>query len=394
MPEIRNAVYASGPDQPVYGVRTIDEVVSESMATRNMAILLLGLFAGLALLLPRSASMELCPTPSRRTQEIGIRMALGADKRHVFRMIIGQGIGMAGEVLESAQWRLLDSCVCSQVFLICCTAWAAVTLLHCFAFPRHCWLSLWLLVFFRDPRHAHQSDAGLANRIVNALVPAKAVDQEKSIMQWWHLRKRNEDLEREIRSDLELEEEEQRDRGLSDHEARFAAQRAFGNAALVRDRTHEAWGWTPFEHLWQDVRFGTRSLLKSRQFTIAAVLTLALGIGTSTSMFSVIRSVLLKPWPFQDPGSLVSVSQRQADGNGNLFSTQDFLDWKEQGGLLARMGTHVSWQFNLSSPGSPPERISGGEVSSDLLPLLGVKPILGRVFSASDDLPELGISSS
>lgn len=97
-----------------------------------------------------------------------------------------------------------------------------------------------------------------------------------------------------------------------------AAQRAFGNAALIRDRTREAWGWTPFEHLWQGVRFSTRSLLKSRQFTIAAVLTLALGIGTSTAMFNVIRSVPLKPWLFQDPGRLVSVSQRQADGNGNL----------------------------------------------------------------------------
>ena len=97
MPEIRNAVYASGPDQPVYGVRTIDEVVSESMATRNIAILLLGVFAGLAMLL---SSVGIYGVVSysvvRRTQEIGIRMALGADKSRVFRMIVGQGIGMAG----------------------------------------------------------------------------------------------------------------------------------------------------------------------------------------------------------------------------------------------------------------------------------------------------------
>lgn len=210
------------------------------------------------------------------------------------------------------------------------------------------------------------------------------------MLRWWQIGKRDADLERELRADLELEEEEQLERGISPEETPHAARRAFGNATLIKEQTYEAWGWAPFEHLWQDVRYGTRSLLKSRQFTIAAVLTLALGIGTSTAMFSVIRSVLLRPWPFQDPERLVAVSQRQSDGNGNLFSTQDFLDWKEQGGLLARMGTHVSWQFNLGSPGSPPERISGGEVSSDLLPVLGVKPILGREFSASDDLPGSG----
>lgn len=209
-------------------------------------------------------------------------------------------------------------------------------------------------------------------------------------MRWWQTRGRDADLERELRSDLELEEEEQRALGFSDEAARYAARRAFGNAALIKDRSHAAWGWAPFEHLWQDIRFGTRSLLKSRQFTIAAVLTLALGIGTSTAMFSVIRSVLLKPWPFPDPGRLVSVLQRQPDGNGNLFSTQDFLDWREQGGLLSRMGAHVSWQFNLSSPGEPPQRISGGQISADLLPVLGVQPTLGRVFSAGEDIPGAG----
>lgn len=144
------------------------------------------------------------------------------------------------------------------------------------------------------------------------------------------------------------------------------------------------------EQLLQDIRYGTRSLLKSSRFTLAAVLTLALGIGANTAMFSVIRSVLLKPWPFPNPGRLVHVSQRQANGNANLFSTQDFLDWKEQGGLLARMGTQLPRQFNLSNTDARPERISGGEVSSDLLSVLGVHPLLGRAFSAQDDLPGAG----
>ncbi len=144
------------------------------------------------------------------------------------------------------------------------------------------------------------------------------------------------------------------------------------------------------EKLLQDIRYGTRSLVNAPRFTIAAVLTLALGMGANTAMFSVIQSVLLKPWPFQHSGHLLYVSQRQADGNGNLFSTQDFLDWKQQGGLLARMGADVPWQFNLSSIGAQPERVSGGEVSYDLLPVLGIQPMLGRVFSAQEDVAGSG----
>ncbi|MGC2399905.1 MAG: ABC transporter permease [Acidobacteriaceae bacterium] len=135
----------------------------------------------------------------------------------------------------------------------------------------------------------------------------------------------------------------------------------------------------------QDVRYGVRSLGNSSRFTMAAVLTLALGIGANTAMFSVIHSVLLKPWPLPNPDRLVFVHQRQADGNANLFSTQDFLDWREQGGLLARMGAHVSWQFNLSGPGQPPQRIPSGVVSYDFLPVLGIRPMLGRVFSPQED---------
>lgn len=140
----------------------------------------------------------------------------------------------------------------------------------------------------------------------------------------------------------------------------------------------------------QDVRFGVRSLAKSPRFTTAAVLTLALGIGVNTAMFSVIRSVLLRHWPFPHADRLALVTQRQADGNVNLFSTQDFLDWKQQGGLLARMGAHVSWQYNLSGTGSQAERVAGGEVSYDWLPALGVEPALGRLFSSQEDIAGAG----
>jgi putative ABC transport system permease protein len=144
------------------------------------------------------------------------------------------------------------------------------------------------------------------------------------------------------------------------------------------------------EKLLQDLRYGTRSILKSPGFTIAAVLTLALGIGANTAMFSVIRSVLMRSWPFPRADRIILVSQRQANGNGNLFSTKDFLDWKQQGGLLAGMGAHVSWQFNISSPGEPAERIPGGVISYNFFPALGVQPLLGRLFSPHEDYSGAG----
>jgi predicted permease len=144
------------------------------------------------------------------------------------------------------------------------------------------------------------------------------------------------------------------------------------------------------EELTHDIRFGIRSLVKSSRFTIAAVIALALGIGANTAMFSVVHSVLLKAWPGRDSSRLLVVSQRLANGATNLFSTQDFLDWKQQGGVLARMAAHVSWEFNLSGAGAQAERVAGGEISSDWLPTLGVEPILGRFFSEQEDVAGSG----
>jgi putative ABC transport system permease protein len=144
------------------------------------------------------------------------------------------------------------------------------------------------------------------------------------------------------------------------------------------------------QSLIQDIRYGIRSLANSRRFTVAAVLTLALGIGANTAMFSVIHSVLLAPWPVKDPARVLVVMQRQYNGNQNYFSTADYLDWKDQGGLVAGMGAHVAWQYNLSNPGESPERIVGGKVSYDLFPTLGVAPAKGRLFTRQEDAPNSG----
>src|SRR5271155_4322687 len=137
-------------------------------------------------------------------------------------------------------------------------------------------------------------------------------------MKWWQLKKRDADLERELRSDLELEEEEQRDRGISPEEARYAARRAFGNTTLIKEQTREAWGWAPFERLGQDVRFALRQLLRSPVFTCISLLTLSLGIGANSAIFSVIQAVLLRPLPFHDPGRLVFLADPQDPQDGGI----------------------------------------------------------------------------
>src|SRR5690349_193099 len=117
-------------------------------------------------------------------------------------------------------------------------------------------------------------------------------------MRWWRIRKPDAELERELQSDLELEEEEQRERGVLPEEAHYAALRAFGNPALILEHTRAVWSWNTLEHLLRDVRIGTRTLFRSPGFSIIAVLVMALCIGATTSLFTVVRSVLLRPLPF------------------------------------------------------------------------------------------------
>src|SRR5271156_511005 len=137
-------------------------------------------------------------------------------------------------------------------------------------------------------------------------------------MKWWSMKKRDADLERELQSDLELEEEEQREKGLPLEEARYAARRAFGNATLIKEQTHEAWGWARFERLLQDLRFALRQLHRSPGYAITAVASMALGIAATAAVYSVLYGVLIDPYPYRDSNRLAFVTIHTKHGNGEI----------------------------------------------------------------------------
>jgi predicted permease len=209
---------------------------------------------------------------------------------------------------------------------------------------------------------------------------------------WWQSKKRDADLERELRSDLELEEEEQREGGVSEEEARHAALRAFGNPTLIREQTLAVWSWNWLESLVRDLRFSLRTLWRSPGFTVIAVVVMALGIGANVALFTVVRGVLLKPLPFHDPDRLVMLYEAGLHENEtpafNAVSAGMYAEWKEQNRSYSSMALAQGIRVGLSgSGGQLPEKLNSALISWDLLRTLGVQPALGRDFTQSDDNP-------
>jgi hypothetical protein len=138
----------------------------------------------------------------------------------------------------------------------------------------------------------------------------------------------------------------------------------------------------------QDLRYGARVLVKSPGFSLIAILTLALGIGANTAIFSVVNGVLLNPLPFHDPNQLVSLFQEIPNFKNGSISYPNFTDWRRMNTTFAGMAAYRSAGFNLSGSGEP-ERLHGEMISAGFFEILGVNPIMGRTFTAADDQPGL-----
>jgi putative ABC transport system permease protein len=206
-------------------------------------------------------------------------------------------------------------------------------------------------------------------------------------MRWWQIKKRDADLEREVRSDLELEEEEQRETGLSPEEARYAARRAFGNPTLIKEQTHEAWGWATLERSMEDVRYALRQMRRSPGFATVVVLVLALAIGANAAVFSVLNAVLLRPLEFPNANRLVQITSVR-DGKPEGVSGPDLRDFATQSHAFEKIAIYDQWRKNVSTS---PRRDDAAEVLVGLAPpeffeTLAIQPLLGRLFTPDEGL--------
>jgi predicted permease len=202
-------------------------------------------------------------------------------------------------------------------------------------------------------------------------------------------RRRNEELDAEIQQHLDQAIRDRIERGESPEQARRNALREFGNVGLVKEVTQEMWGWTWLENLGQDLRFGLRMLLKKPGFALVAVITLALGVGANTAIFSIVNAVLLRPLPYADDERLAMIWGRfPSTGIDRLsVSVPEYIDYRDRTTSFSQVGTYGSKDFNLTGSGEA-ERLSGALVSANLPALLGVNPALGRSFLAEENQPE------
>jgi putative ABC transport system permease protein len=196
--------------------------------------------------------------------------------------------------------------------------------------------------------------------------------------------RREQDLAEEIDAYLEMLVEQKIKDGLDPAEARRAALIELGGREQVKEKVREARVGHQLETLWQDLRYGLRMLGRNRGFAAVAALTLALGIGANTAIFSVVNAVLLRPLPYAEPERLVTLAYYQAKAGFEAAHDADFLEWREQAKAFEKVAAYTQRTVDLSGSGEP-ERLNAGLVSADLFSTLGVSPALGRVFTPDED---------
>ncbi len=232
------------------------------------------------------------------------------------------------------------------------------------------------------------------------------LDLARRIKYLWHRDEFANQLDEEMRLHLDLRARRLREQGMNADAARRAARRQFGNCAAVEIASSEAWGWTAWERLAQDVRQALRALRKTPAFTAVVVGTLAVGLGMNTAVFSIVNAVMLRSLPYRQPDRLVSLweertkpqemgtfnSSGQSLGSAGSrqrtsVSVANLVDYRKGADAFEALAGVAAAQRNLTGNGSP-ERLSGESVTAEYFSILGVVPEIGRTFTAEEDRPE------
>jgi len=204
---------------------------------------------------------------------------------------------------------------------------------------------------------------------------------------WPRWEQRKDDLNEELEAHLRIAIEELIARGESPEEARAAALREMGNPLLVADVTRSAWGWQWLERIAQDIRYGLRGIGRAPAYSLIVILTLAVGIGANTAIFSTIYTVLLKPLPFPNGERMTILGESTAKANGVSVTWINFDHWRKENHSFEAMAGYETIDMTLTGRGQA-VLTHGAMVTNEFFPLTGVRPIMGRLLTANDDEPQ------
>jgi putative ABC transport system permease protein len=197
----------------------------------------------------------------------------------------------------------------------------------------------------------------------------------------------NDELNEEIAGHLQMAARERIDGGEDPESAAAAARRQFGNVTLVKEVTRATWNGGSLQRVLQDIRFGARLLRRNALYTAIAIFTLALGIGSTTAIYSVVYGVLLRPLPYFRPDRIVSLKETQPANpvNGANFTDPNFVDLRSQNRTLSALAEYQIWVDTVSVKVGQPERLGVARVSKDFLDVMGVAPRTGRRFAPDEE---------
>ena len=207
-------------------------------------------------------------------------------------------------------------------------------------------------------------------------------------MRFFHKRASDANLEEELQAHLEIETRQLMERGLAREQAEVEARRLFGSQARVMEASREVRGHVVFARLWQDIRYAARVLRRRPAFTVAAVLSLALGIGATTAVLSIADTIFLRPLPYADAGQLVWVAIRFPSVGSEFVLSPDYVAWRRDNHLFQELAaTQATFDGVMLLGGPDPTEVRAGRVSANFLDAFAITPALGRTFRPEEELP-------